>query len=369
MREEGQISAWQAMNLIVALILPTAILFLPTLIAMDARQDAWLSVVIAFGFGSVVAVLAARLAQRFPGETVIQFAPRLLGRIPGRIVGLVFIFYPFYITFVVQREFGELMTGLFYDRTPLPVFIITLTLLAAYLVYKGLEVVARVNDMIMFIFLSTFVLFILLIANAVRFEEFLPVLEFGPGPVLLGAIPPMAWFGEVLAIVMLVPFLAQKRQAVRAALGGLLITFAALQIVVFGATAVLGAQEVVRVPFASFFVVRRTEIAIFEVIQRQDAFFMMIWVGAMLMKLGAWFYLGVLALSQWLALKTHRPVVFPVAALLVTLSLVSWPNFSVFAAHAREAVPFVIGFVAYVVMPSLFVVASLRRRPEKLSRR
>jgi hypothetical protein len=61
--------------------------------------------------------------------------------------------------------------------------------------------------------------------------------------------------------------------------------------------------------------------------------------------------------------------VFPVAALLVTLSLVSWPNFSVFAAHAREAVPFVIGFVAYVVMPSLFVVASLRRRPEKLSRR
>lgn len=369
LREEGQISAWQAMNLIIAIILPTAILFVPTLVSIDARQDAWLSVVIAFVLGSGVAILAGGLAQRFPGETVIQFAPRLVGRIPGKIVGLVFIFYLFYVTFVVQREFGELMAGAFYARTPQLVFVVTLTLLAVYLAYKGLEVLARVNDFVMFIFLAAFVLFVALVAWNVRLEEFLPFLEFGLGPVLLGSLYPAAWFGEVLVIMLLVPFVSQKRRAVKAAVSGLLITFVALQVVMLGTTAVLGAEEAARIPFASFFVVRRTEILQVEFFQRQDALFMMIWVGAMLMKLAAWFYLGVLALSQWLNLRTWRPTVFPLAVLLTVLSINSWPNFAVFAAHTRESLPFVIGSVSYLIVPLLFLAALVRGRAAKTPRR
>lgn len=344
------------MNFIIAIILPTAILVLPSRVADSAMQDAWLSFVVALGFGLGIAYLAARTALRFPGETVIQFAPRLVGPVLGKIVGLVFIGYFFFITMIVQREFAELMTELFYVRTPEFVFVGLLTLLAVYVVYKGLEVLARVNDVLILLLLVSILFFLIVVGKDMRMEELLPVLERGMGPVLLGALTPAAWFGETVVMMMLVPFLKHKTGAVKANLAAVSIVFGALFIIMIGTLGIMGAREAASFHFASFAVVRRIEFTGIEFFQRQDALFMTLWVGAMLMKLGTFFYVGVLACAQWFGLRSYRPVVLPLAVMLAALSMQSWDNLTEFAAFTVQTAPLVIGSIAYGLTVLLFLV-------------
>ncbi|MDP3050099.1 MAG: endospore germination permease, partial [Eubacteriales bacterium] len=359
MREEGRISSYQAMNFIIAIILPTAILVLPSLTAERAAENAWLSPVIAFVLGLGIAYVAASLALRFPDKTVIQFAPSLLGPVLGKIVGLVFIGYFFFITIVVQREFAELMTNLFYDRTPNIVFVGLLTGLAVYVVYKGLEVLARVNDIIILLFLFSILFFLVVVIKDLRPQAFLPFLGEGIGPVVFSAIPPAAWFAEAVVIMMLVPFLQDKGKAIKANIAAVTIVFLSLMIITVGTIGILGSSETATFHFASFAVVRRIEFAGLEFFQRQDALFMALWVGAMLMKLGAFFYVGVLALSQWFNLRSYRPIIVPLATFFTVLSVQSWDSFSEFALFTGQTVPLVIGSVAYGVTLFLFVVAML----------
>lgn len=360
MREEGRISSYQGANFIIAIILPTAILFLPSRVAGIAMQDAWLSFVIALGPGLAVAYLAARVALRFPRETVIQFLPRLVGPVLGKIIGLVFIGYLFLITFIVQREFAELMTELFYLRTPPFVFVGLLTLLAVYAVYKGLEVLARVNDLIILLLLGSILFFLMVVGKDLRVEELSPLLEQGMGRVLLGAVTPMAWFGETVVIMMLVPFLTDKVKAVKANMAAIGIVFTALFVIMIGTLGIMGAKETAAFSFASFAVVRRVEFVGIEFFQRQDALFMALWVGAMLMKLGAFLYVTVLAFSQWFGLRSYRPVVLPLAILLAAFSMQSWDNNTEFTVFTGQVVPLIISAVAYGMTALLFLVSLFR---------
>jgi len=77
------------------------------------------------------------LAQRFPHKTLIQYAPDILGWPLGKIVGLLYCFYFFYVSYYVLQEFATLMGSAYMPRTPSIVFILILGFLAVYSSYGG----------------------------------------------------------------------------------------------------------------------------------------------------------------------------------------------------------------------------------------
>ncbi|ACX51459.1 spore germination protein [Ammonifex degensii KC4] len=359
-REEGRISALQACGYQVSIVLATAILFVPGIVAQKARSDGWLSLLLALIFGLIVAVISSKLALRFPSQTVIQYAPRVLGPFWGKIVGFIYVYYFFYVAYYVQRQFGELMTTAYMQETPIVVFIAILTLLSCYAIYQGLEVICRVNQIVLVIFIPAFFFLLALIAKDIRWENFLPFLESGWGPPLLGALAPGAWLGEVAVILMLAPFVSDRRRVLRTSVVAVVVLFLCMFVVVVGAIGTMGAEVVARLLFPAFSLYRRIHFATIPVLDRQDAIFMMIWVAGMLFKLTTFFYAGLLALSQWLGLKTYRPLIFPTGALLAALSLMSWHNISDLVAFSAEVFPLSIDFVNFFLTGLLLLVAACR---------
>jgi len=69
MREEGYISARQAAILLWFAVLPTAILFLPSLVILGAGQDAWISLLFSVLLGVGTAIPVYLSSQRFPHHT------------------------------------------------------------------------------------------------------------------------------------------------------------------------------------------------------------------------------------------------------------------------------------------------------------
>ncbi|RYD05860.1 hypothetical protein N752_08170 [Desulforamulus aquiferis] len=134
------------------LILPTAILFVPSITAQSAGPDGWASLILALVFGLLVAVVSSSLAMKFPSQTVIEYAPRLLGPYVGKLVGFIYSFYFYYVGYYVLRQFAEVMTTGYMTKTPLWVHLIILVMIASYALYLGLETLCRTNAVITIFF-------------------------------------------------------------------------------------------------------------------------------------------------------------------------------------------------------------------------
>ena len=359
MREEGRISAFQAMIYQISIMLATLMLFIPGITVMKARQDALLASGLALLFGLLVVFMAAKLALRFPEESVVQYAPRVLGWFLGKLTGFIFVFYFFYLSYFVQRQFGELMGTAYFPLTPVIVFIVILTLLTVYVSYAGLEVLCRAA-LLWGVFVPAFFVLFALIIKDIRVEHFLPVMEHGIGPVIAGSLLPGSVFTEASVILMLMPFVSDKRRVVRTSLAAVVAVFILFLIIVGSAVGTIGAETVSRLMFPGFTLYRRVTMPTLPIFERQDALYMSIWVGGMLLKLATFFYAGMLGLGQWLGLKSFRPLIFPMAALTVALSVQSWGSITDIIAFTMEVAPFTVDFPNFVLTALILFVAVLR---------
>lgn len=363
MREEGRISALQLMFYQITAALATLILFTPALATSRARYDIWLSGILTCLFGFLIAVIAAKLALRFPQQTVIQYSPRLLGNFLGKAVGFIYIFFFLFVSYINQRQFGELMTTGYFPNTPLIVFIGILTLLACYLVYQGLEVICRVITL-WSVFSVSFFLILALVAKDIEIARFQPFLEQGIGPVVAGMISPAALIGEVSIILMVLPFVSDKRRAVISSMAAVFVLFVFWEIVVVATVGAMGAETVSRLIFPFFTLYRRVELATLPVLERQDAVLMVLWVGGLLWKLGIFLHVGVLGLGQLFGLKSHRPLIFPMGALAAALSVQGWEGVPDLINSLRAHTRFIY-FPEFVIPGLLLVIAVLRGKRDQ----
>lgn len=363
-REEGRISAFAAMVYQVAIVLATAVFFVPSIMVTKARQDAWLSGFLACLFGFLVVFIATRLALRFPEQTVVEYAPRLLGKFGGKLVGFLYTFYFFYGGYYVMRQFGELMGTAYYPQTPIIVFIVVLGLLSCYVVYLGLEVLCRVI-VIWGIFAPVFLVLLVLLVKDIEITRFLPLLEFGPGAVVVGAIAPAAWLSQMAAICMLVPFVSDQGRVLRTSLTAVLTVFFLGEVVLVTAIGTMGAETVSRLLFPAFTLFRRVHVASLPVLDRLDAIFMMLWMGGMFLNLATFFHAGMLGLGQWLGLKSYRPLIFPVGALLAVLSVQSWDSVTELADFSAYIFPYTAILVNFLLTAFLLFVALVRKEVQE----
>ncbi|MEW6182397.1 MAG: endospore germination permease [Bacillota bacterium] len=361
MLEEGRISAFQAMIYQISMMLATLILFTPGVAAMKARGDAWLSIFPALLLGFMAVFIATRLALRFPEQTVVEYTPRVLGAFFGKLIGFIYVFYFFFLMYYVQRQFGELMSTSYFPLTPNIVLIALLTLLAAYMVYMGLEVICRVA-LIWGVFVPAFFLLFALIAKDIEVGNFQPVLEHGIGPVVAGSFLPGATFTEAAVVVLiLLPFIGDKRRALGAGLAAVTGVCVLFAVVLIGAIGMMGAETTGRLMFPGFTLYRRMHVEALPVLDRQDALYMAIWVGGMLLKLATFFHAGMLSLGQWLGFKSHRPLILPVGALVTALGIQAWGNVTELADFAAQGVPFFILFIT-IVLPVILLLAAVLRK-------
>lgn len=360
MREEGKISALQAMVYQVSIVSATAILFTPAITAKHAKQDAWLSIIIACFFGSLQVYTAISLAKRFPNKSVVQYAPQILGTLPGKMVGFIYVFYFFFVGYFIQQEFAALMCSSYMPYTPSVVFMLILALLAAYAAYGGLEVICRVCSIVQTLVFAALALIFLLIIKDIKIWRFLPPLENGLRPILLGAIPPGGWFGETAVILMLYPFINNKEKAVKTSLLAVLILFITMEIVVIGAVGLRGPAETARSLFPTFDMARCIKLEALPILERQDALFMMVWVGGMMIKLTTFFFAGILGLAQWLNLKDYRPLILPSMAVMTALAVQAWENIAELFSFSGEVFPFTIILVNFIITGFLLTIAGIR---------
>lgn len=306
---------------IFAAMVGVGILTLPEAVGSKAGVDSWI-VILGAGFLAMVAVsIMAYLGNRFPGQSIIQYAPFLVGRFPGTLVLLVFLVYFLLFVGTVVRISADVTKLFLLDQTPVEVIIIGMLSVSTYLALHGINAIGRFNE---FIQPVTVILLLLVLTQTIRDTDMgriLPILGDGLTP-LIRALPTTFFSFMGFEILMFIqPFMERTRDAQRAALIAIGSTMLLYVIVTVLSIAVLGRTEVTLVEFPTLAIIKNIEVP-GAFIERLDSIMMMVWIPFAVTTIVMFHYCASLIASQMLRLEEHRviallftPIVFLIAVL------------------------------------------------------
>ncbi|OPX83510.1 MAG: Spore germination protein YndE [Pelotomaculum sp. PtaB.Bin104] len=322
MLEGGRIDSKQAIFLMVSMVLSTAFLFVTSAVALLAKQDGWISILLAILVALLIAWLAVNLSMLFPGKTLFQFPEIILGKWPGKVVALLFIWWYIHLNAEVLRAFGSFLVSAFMPETPIIVFELLIMAIAAYAARNGLEVFTRVNQIILPIILVLIVILVILGTPNMNFKKLLPVfIENGAAPVIKGAVMPAAWMGEIVTMAVLIPYLNKANEAYKVAVSATLITGSFLIAIFMADIATFGPEVSAMWYFPTLNGIRTIHLANF--LERLDLIAMAIWVAIGLVKISVFYWAAVLGSAQLLELKDYKPLVLPVGVIVLALSIMA----------------------------------------------
>lgn len=324
MLEKGRITYKQLILMIVVSRIIVTITYLPAISEPPANQDIWLSELIFFPLQLLFAAPVYLLWKRFPDQTIIEYSQTIAGKKLGKLVSIFFIGYFLNYTAIALAQFSIFLTTAIMPETPFLFFILTLALVSAYAIHKGLEVIGRLAEFFAPLILFAIISIFILLVKDMDLKSLTPVMEKGMIPILQGGTIYSARSLEVLGLAMLLSYLNERRK-VKAIF---IISFALISlffvIITLPVLMVLGLQEAKTATFPFFSAIRLINLGDF--IERIEAFHMAIWILGIFLKVSLYYYLTVLGLGQLFNLKDYKPVILPLGTIIIPLTILISPS-------------------------------------------
>ncbi|WP_175631846.1 GerAB/ArcD/ProY family transporter [Virgibacillus siamensis] len=362
MIEKGRISGVQMAILMYPAIMATAILLVPAISGKFARHDMWMSPIWASLAGFMAVYIACQLNKRFPGETVIQYSGEIIGRIPGKLIGFIILFFYLQTNGVIIREYSEFVVGNFLPTTPQMIVNASIVLVCGMAVQGGIEVMARSAQIFVPVVVILFLFIIVLLIPTLEPRNIFPIMENGIMPSVMGSIVPGGWFAEFFLLAFLLPLLGKGEKPMKWGMITVLLVMLTLTVVNFISLALFGnLTSTFTYPFMN--AVRYISIA--EFLQHLESIVMAIWVAGTFVKVSVFYYAIVLGTAQWLGLSDYRPIVFPIGFLLVIMNIWSAENLQELTHFISTSWTIYSFFVQLLVPVLLLIVACIWKKRAK----
>jgi len=357
--EHGKISARQLILLIFISRITITLTYLPGLNSPPANQDLWLSDLVALIIQLIFAIPVYLLYKRFPNQSIIQYSQALFGK-AGKLLGLLLVWFFIHVGLLTLSQFNTYINSVIMPETPKLFFTISLTLTCAYAVSKGIKVLGRLSEIIAVLLMVSIVSLVLLLLKDMDFNEFLPILEKGPFPVIGGGFTIATRTIEVLGLAMLLPKLSDTKKLKSVFIIGYSLIILFFIIMTMAPILVFGVENAKAQVFPFFTTIRIISVADF--IERIDSIHFAVWVLGAFVKVSFYYYLAVLGLSQVFQLQSYKPLIIPAAALIVPLCILISPNIVELMEFTSYKIFTWYSFFFIFVIPVILIVTALIRK-------
>ncbi|AHF05817.1 GerAB/ArcD/ProY family transporter [Desulfitobacterium metallireducens] len=359
MLEKGRITYKQLILLIFLSRIVTSISFLPGLNEPPANQDIWLSDLLFFPIQLFLASPIYLLWKRFPDQTIIQYSQTIAGKV-GKLVGLLIIWYFLHYTAITLAQYSFFLTSAVMPETPALFFMLSLILVCAYAARKGLEVIGRLSELFAPLIMISLILFLSLEVKDMNFKILTPLLEKGIFPVFHGSLIAASKTLEVLGLAMLLPYLNNRQKVKPIFILSFALISLYLVLLTLPVVTMLGLELAKSSSFPCYSVIRLINVGDF--LNRLESIHMAICSLGAFIKISFQYYLTVLGLSQLLELREYKPLVLPIGALLIPLSLLIGPNLVELQLFSSYKIFMGYSYFFILLIPSLLLLTAIIRR-------
>lgn len=326
MTKNMKISVRQFTMLILLYTIGTTILVIPSGLAADAKQNAWIAAVVGCMMSAVIVGLYIWLGGKFGDRTLIQYIEYVFGKWMSVPLTLLFLFFSFIGSAAVLFYIGNFMTTQVMPETPIESIVILFTGIIVMGLLAGLEVLARASEILMPWFLLLFIVSAFFLIPEIEIEKIQPITEIGLKPIFKAALSYIGTASLPLIVFLMVfpayinnPAKAKRGFLIGNMLGGLFVI-----IVTFLSISILGADFTERNLYPSYALAKKINVGNF--IQRVEILMAGMWFITIFFKISFYSYSFVTGLAQLCGIKDYRPLVIPFGILLVFYSLIVYPD-------------------------------------------
>jgi spore germination protein KB len=355
--EKGRISNSQMILLILGFFWGITIIFSP---GGQTGRDAWIVILLGMVEGIVFALTYIFLNQRFPGKTLVQIHEIVFGRYIGKFISLLLLWYFFHLNSLVISTFKEFILITSMPRTPDIIFSIFILLVCSYAVKSGIEVIARCSQILVPLIIGLFFIISTFLIKDFNLKNFQPILDI-PVKDLLSAVHGVAIFpfAETVVFGMFIPFLQNKQTSPSTFIKGLILGGILLVLQAVKNTGLLGSASEIYF-FQNFNADRLINLGF---VTRVEILTVLAILTMGFVKITVLLYGTVLGGAQLLGCRSYRPLIIPVAVLLIILAQINFRNVTEInftqQIYQIYALPFQVG------IPLLTLVVALIRRLPK----
>lgn len=358
--QQGTITIRQFTILIVMFIIGSSILLIPSALAIEAKQDAWISSIIGMAAGLAIIVLLNAFGARMPGPTFVQSCKQLLGTWAGTAVALLFVLHAFLLSTIMLRYIGDFMTTQIMPETPIEaihlVFIVIVIMASVF----GLETIARSAEVFFPWVLMFIIILAAMVSSRIDLTLMCPILENGIAPVIKGSFPLIGIpYLELVLLLMIYPSVMHPEKRARAFLIGGTLGGAMIVLITLLTIAVLGPYLTQRNMYASFALTKK--ISIGQLMQRVEALLAVTWFLTIFFKTTITYYVAAKGAAELLGLKRHRSILTPLGAIMVVYAPIVYPNIAFGIQFAGKVwTPYAAVFG--IVLPLVLIAAAAWRK-------
>ena len=273
---EQKLGKWEAIILIVAIVINHIILGLPRSIVAEHASASILNVIYISAIVIILIFLICKLLESFPGLDIIDIAEFLGGKVLKIGISILFLLYIIFITGILLRSFSEGLKLIFFPRTSLP--IIMILFLIAIVIMNKLNIVSIARANLFFTILVSVSMIFIFIGNwkNLTFQKIFPILGNGAYTTFFSGLSDLFAFGGIACIYLLPPYLKNQKDFKKVAYTSVglsaffLLISVAILLFIFPPTII--EQQIFPIYLASRF------IDFNRFFQRLDALFLLIWL-------------------------------------------------------------------------------------------
>jgi spore germination protein KB len=359
MIEKGKISALQMSILMYPTIIATAILLVPSITMVHAGRDMWLSPIWASFSGVMAVFLAVQLNKIYPKETIIEYIVHIIGRIPGKGIGLLYLCFYLHVNGIIIREYGEFVVGTFLPYTPMYVVTGSIVLVCSFAVRGGLEVLGRTSQIFIPVVIVLFGLIVILLIPDLDPKKMLPLFEHGLVPSLKGSVILHSWFSEFILIAFMLPYLSDRKKGLKWGVWSV-VAISLTMVITNLASLFLFGDSLVKLTYPVMVAARYISVA--EFLSHVESIIMAIWVAGTFVKISVFYYVLVIGTAQWLKLSNYRPIVLPLGFMLALFSIWSAGSLQELGHFLSTSAPFYLLSVQILVPSVLLIIAYTQKK-------
>lgn len=351
-----KIKAMQFFSLLILFQLGTALV---VNLGSQAGRDAWLSILIGMLGGALLFAVYCMLYKLFPDRLPTSYFKMLMGKYVGTFIGVA------YIIFFLNKASRDLMDGGLLiisstlKETPLIVVNLMMILSIAYVLHKGLEVMARTATIFLgiVIMLGLLIVMVIIFSKIIDLNRLLPVLGNGMMPVLQSVLKQNIQFpfAEVICFKMLMPFLDDQKKGIRMGYISILVSGIILSGTAAITVSALGMDIAERSIFPLLSMVGKASISDF--IQRTDILVVMILIIGVFFKISVFYYAAIIGIADIFNIS-YRKVIYPFAIIILLFSVLITRSYNEHVMTGGRVL-YLMDPIFYAGIPLILLVAAM----------
>lgn len=360
MPEKGIINTKQFIWLLFIIITSVSVTQIPSMLIFQAGRDAWLSVIGGWFLDVLLAIIYAYMGIRFPGENFVQYSISILGKYFGKAIGIIFPLFFLLVVAVFMQGLSLELNVAFLPDTPFNVILVSNFIVAAYIARKGIEVLARMTEVLGPMFLIGGLVMFFMVIPSVDLDRLKPQFDNGVAPFLAGSPFILTFFGICVMMAMFIPLCNRPEDGFLAKFSAVSMGALFIGLLIVFTTGIFGVEQAENLYGPGLMLARYIHFG--HYLERIEVFWMLITVGAGIVSSAIMLWAFSLGIAQLAGLKAYQPLVYPGALLAMTLGMLAFPGRVQQANFIHYSFPVVAAFVESGLEIFLFVAALVLRK-------